>query len=684
MPKASTAGGTLRSNEENDMQKNNLFALMLVSAICLTGCTAAPSVVNEGTENNSAESESGISGESEDQTASTESTDAPDKEEESESDEQEEENNSDENEETDSEDEDEDEDEVVLYASSLGGKVYVVDGNGSLKHSYDLDEIVGKLASKGLSLNVYEFRKYCDGLLYFTKYFQRQDYSYSQAVIAVNPDTLNYATIYETKNDQYLSVIDAYKGAIRLFIVENGEVNKAYGYAIDVDEDTLSCKISNNLLSGFYDVYSGYDFDFYYSEPGDAQSPDEMIDERGFIIGKKDSSYYMIDGEGSANIVDGLDADNTNIITYDDKYIIYKEMGESGNYDTTNYLNLSTGEKKKFLDTAEFSGLQMEDGCLYYYINQEVEYGINNYTLFRYDFNSDKMEKLDEKMTVPGVHDYIPYSYGFDIAGNNVFLTGIDDGEIGWYMVDAKADDFGSMKNIGYPIKTISTYDYGEVDYRSETYTCPYCGKEVEKEYIEHFILDSEYSEYADKINSQLFDTDYGADTTTAENITEEECKEWHGDDVYQYVETYDYNITNVKVLEGRFLLVGDSSYFYGGGAHGMPGMSQSAFDLTTGDAINIETFYKGSEDEFKELIAKKTKEDYESKAGGENPYFAENSEEAYESALESANFRGCIMFEEDGIRYYFYPYDMGPFASGFIDVFVSYEELFGRKTLSE
>ena len=38
--------------------------------------------------------------------------------------------------------------------------------------------------------------------------------------------------------------------------------------------------------------------------------------------------------------------------------------------------------------------------------------------------------------------------------------------------------------------------------------------------------------------------------------------------------------------------------------------------------------------------------------------------------------------FQEDGVNLVYPPYDMGPYASGFIEVFISYEELLGRDGL--
>ena len=61
-----------------------------------------------------------------------------------------------------------------------------------------------------------------------------------------------------------------------------------------------------------------------------------------------------------------------------------------------------------------------------------------------------------------------------------------------------------------------------------------------------------------------------------------------------------------------------------------------------------------------------------------------ENSQEVYDTAYESVQLDMNVYFREDGIIYYFYPYEMGSYADGFRDIFISYKDLLGRDTLSE
>ena len=93
--------------------------------------------------------------------------------------------------------------------------------------------------------------------------------------------------------------------------------------------------------------------------------------------------------------------------------------------------------------------------------------------------------------------------------------------------------------------------------------------------------------------------------------------------------------------------------------------------------------FYDGSDESFRKLVADKTVEDFESYDEGMSPYFASDSEEIYKQAYESVSLEKCIVtFKNDGIYVSYPPYVMGPYAAGYIDIFISYEELLGRHIL--
>jgi hypothetical protein len=141
-------------------------------------------------------------------------------------------------------------------------------------------------------------------------------------------------------------------------------------------------------------------------------------------------------------------------------------------------------------------------------------------------------------------------------------------------------------------------------------------------------------------------------------------------------------NVYDVEILSDRYIAINMSGYWYGGGAHGMPLRDQLLFDLETGKQMTVEDFYTGSEEDFRRLVAEKTKEDYLSYKNG-GPYFAEDADEAYEDAYNYCTLTGgTTEFTSEGMIYYFTPYALGPYAAGFIDILIPYEDLLGRDSL--
>ena len=75
--------------------------------------------------------------------------------------------------------------------------------------------------------------------------------------------------------------------------------------------------------------------------------------------------------------------------------------------------------------------------------------------------------------------------------------------------------------------------------------------------------------------------------------------------------------------------------------------------------------------------MAEKTAEDFDSYEEYEAPYFAETRVDVYDQAYEYAGIETSnIELTEDGICLYYMPYEMGPYAAGFIEINISYDEL--------
>ncbi|MBP5472968.1 MAG: DUF3298 domain-containing protein, partial [Lachnospiraceae bacterium] len=167
-----------------------------------------------------------------------------------------------------------------------------------------------------------------------------------------------------------------------------------------------------------------------------------------------------------------------------------------------------------------------------------------------------------------------------------------------------------------------------------------------------------------------------------AEGYIGSECADHQANPTWYRV-TDDWTVTGVGIIDDKYLTVNMGGYWYGGGAHGYPSRNQYLFDLETGEELSIEDFYTGSEKDFKTLVAEKTRDYYLSLDPNSNPFYTDDEDIIYSDAYENVYLEdGNIEYLEDGIIYYYPPYLMGPYAAGYIDIFIPYSELLGRASL--
>jgi hypothetical protein len=133
-----------------------------------------------------------------------------------------------------------------------------------------------------------------------------------------------------------------------------------------------------------------------------------------------------------------------------------------------------------------------------------------------------------------------------------------------------------------------------------------------------------------------------------------------------------------VKEIGPNYIQLLFDDYDYFGGAHGMPYQIYYLLDTRTGERKTIKDFYKGSEADFKKLVADATVEDW--KKDKDYKYYElyapseeANTRENFESYV---NFDMDIDFSEDKITVYYPPYAVAPFASGFVGIDIPYSEL--------
>ncbi|MTI19751.1 DUF3298 domain-containing protein [Fulvivirga sp. RKSG066] len=114
-----------------------------------------------------------------------------------------------------------------------------------------------------------------------------------------------------------------------------------------------------------------------------------------------------------------------------------------------------------------------------------------------------------------------------------------------------------------------------------------------------------------------------------------------------------------------HILTIQTSTSIYTGGAHGTDEMYYVNFDLSDGDIYTLnDVFVSDFETRLNELALSNFKDQTDS-ANFQDFNFEENQ-------LYNSNF-GII---DEGIKFYYNPYEIAPYSSGASEIFISYEEL--------
>ncbi len=117
--------------------------------------------------------------------------------------------------------------------------------------------------------------------------------------------------------------------------------------------------------------------------------------------------------------------------------------------------------------------------------------------------------------------------------------------------------------------------------------------------------------------------------------------------------------------------------YEYLGGAHGMPYWAGFTFDLQTGERLLLSDITGISQEELKEVVSRYFAEMISQKP--ENFW-----EDAVDVVYETTNFESDFYLTEQGIVFYYGPYDLACYAAGFQKVTIPYYEFNMQITLEK
>ncbi|MCR5650080.1 MAG: hypothetical protein K6F86_02725 [Lachnospiraceae bacterium] len=461
-------------------------------------------------------------------------------------------------------------------------------------------------------------------------------------------------------------------------------------------------------MKKYIDSYKGKNLtgiDYMSFIPGDLRDTGHM-----FGRNADDGTVTVFDSDGNESGSFKQQSENGTWSLMNDTYIFqvnedYAGNGRSGDVSCISY-NIKTGKShiiwKGKNDKEELVPVDIKDGYFYYYMEEKSpDGGVASRKYYREKEEELENDSLNGQLlidipewsgVIPGyIHEDGSVPDGFCVRGRRAYYLWFDDeaesphhGDISWRALDMERTGFDDDTVITDAVERHETFaDFGYIETDKEA--------ETEKDF-RYFTSTRDRFYFHDSIKNaakmneflqQKYDenTGYAKDTKeTAHNdiFGEEEVYDLDDPDAWAPSYSYDVNLSGLEKIGSHYIEVSFGDYVYYGGAHGMPGVTNYLFDTDTGDTVTIKDLFPGSENEFKNIVVQYSMDDW--KNSGEYKYY-----ESYDPSLEPekkkefeelAGFNMIIDFAQDGINVGYSPYAVGPFSSGFIEVFIPYDAL--------
>ena len=309
---------------------------------------------------------------------------------------------------------------------------------------------------------------------------------------------------------------------------------------------------------------------------------------------------------------------------------------------------------------------------IYYEVYTYADRGKDNSSLYVFDIDTRQTDKVFDKANVPGSsYEESDILFLYDISDHGV-LTPFADGAKAFYKI---VDNNGQVTDTGLEAVTFHNMLFGDIDYESDVYKLETEDTTYFTSYRENFRFTTG-DPGVDKMNEALeqFDKEQAAYAREGADNAREYLDEgeWSPNDV---ICSYDVNVMDVREVGKGYYGVDFQMYDYSGGAHGMPYMAYMLFDRQSGARVTFKDLYQGTEEGFREIVTRYTVQDWKSNEDNYKYYFWESEQDAYDSIYEATSLDMSVRFESDSVSAIFYPYSIGPYAAGFIEIAIPYEE---------
>ena len=342
-----------------------------------------------------------------------------------------------------------------------------------------------------------------DGFFFFQDSVAFEEGGNSQSIVyAVKEDDYKIYDVWRNNGDGFIQGCEFYNGYI--YIDYNIGYDENY---TSLGEDVVCFKydrITDSFTEGEVSdglkkiIRAAGDIGAHIRRSGNFCNA-HVFDECGYLPAVKDGELILIDSDGVTKNIPGVEEGYNAYYAESNIFTILVDY-ETGTGTVCVY-DIKRDEIKEIIGDYTADRLLGKNGTKYYYSRTDSpEYGIKHNYIYEYDSESGNNRLLYDVKFAPG-SDIFPGVEGFTLTDSFIYYVGFDSGSIFW--VPVKIDD-PSKEYPRIDLGSEELFNYGTIEYLSNTYECPDCNTDLVCTYVEYPVL-NEYPSYnIDKINTVI------------------------------------------------------------------------------------------------------------------------------------------------------------------------------------
>lgn len=495
-----------------------------------------------------------------------------------------------------------------------------------------------------------------DNIYFYSECYDSENYTYIKKLNCIDINGQNYTEVATYTGDIYNTGDMYYRDGI-LYVDGNG-VNDCY--SIDA-MGNITETLNRADMEEFAYKFDERKYVWYVHDSGKMRySLSEFAGCKKVII--SDNGEGILCDVSSGREM-GLGGDV--VASNDEILLTCTEQGDKHLYGTT---SLKTGEYKYlFKSDDEKNFIAIDDKAVYYYEMDEEGGAV----FYKCSLNNGKENEIyrhevaDSRISNIAIDYFIPVK-----VGNYLYLA--DSHDYAVYIEEINLDD-GSVVCASKSFYDSGISQIGELAIRYETVEAD-DGYIAGSAYAAVPVLDSKFA--GSKAINEILKKEGSIPFESLEDNRDEALELYEDSkdsEYFKYNCSFDLRMPNKPFFyEEKILSFYLSGYDYYGGAHGTPYRVPYVFNVNSGKQYSLAEVVNVSEEEVLELVIEGILE----VASKDNMY---NSEEEIREYIE-ANFKldefESFYFTEEGVAFYFEPYELAAFAAGFPETVIPFDKL--------